>query len=127
MANDADGTEVLLDGAIAGDRRALAELFERHRGRLEVMVRLRLDRRLQGRLDPADVLQEAYLDVARRFPEYAAEGPCRSTSGSGFSRGRSSPNSTAGTWGRKCVTPAWRCRSPAARCRGRRRRHWPKC
>ena len=73
MANDADGTEVLLDGAIAGDRRALAELFERHRGRLEVMVRLRLDRRLQGRLDPADVLQEAYLDVARRFPEYAAE------------------------------------------------------
>jgi RNA polymerase sigma-70 factor (ECF subfamily) len=37
------------------------------------MVRLRLDRRLQGRLDPADVLQEAYLDVARRFREYAAE------------------------------------------------------
>jgi RNA polymerase sigma-70 factor (ECF subfamily) len=36
-------------------------------------VRLRLDRRLQGRLDPADVLQEAYLDVARRFPEYAAD------------------------------------------------------
>jgi RNA polymerase sigma-70 factor (ECF subfamily) len=33
------------------------------------MVRLRLDRRLQGRLDPTDVLQEAYLDVARRFPE----------------------------------------------------------
>jgi RNA polymerase sigma-70 factor (ECF subfamily) len=25
-----------------------------------------------GRLDPSDVLQEAYLDVARRFPEYTA-------------------------------------------------------
>jgi RNA polymerase sigma-70 factor (ECF subfamily) len=37
------------------------------------MVRLRLDRRLQGRLGPADVLQEAYLDVARRFPEYRAD------------------------------------------------------
>jgi RNA polymerase sigma-70 factor (ECF subfamily) len=36
------------------------------------MVRLRLDRRLQGRFDPSDVLQEAYLDVARRFPEYRA-------------------------------------------------------
>jgi RNA polymerase sigma-70 factor (ECF subfamily) len=51
----------------------LAELFERHRGRLEQLVRLRLDRRLQGRLDPDDVLQEAFLDVARRFPEYAAD------------------------------------------------------
>ena len=30
------------------------------------MVQLRLDRRLQGRLDPSDVLQEALLDVIRR-------------------------------------------------------------
>ena len=36
------------------------------------MVRLRLDRRLQGRLDPADVLQEAYLDLTRRLPDYLA-------------------------------------------------------
>jgi RNA polymerase sigma-70 factor (ECF subfamily) len=63
----------LLQRAIGGDCGALAELFQRHRGRLEQMVRLRLDRRLQGRLDPADVLQEAFLDVARRFPEYAAD------------------------------------------------------
>jgi RNA polymerase sigma-70 factor (ECF subfamily) len=35
------------------------------------MVTLRLDRRLQGRLDPSDILQEAYLDVARRADEYA--------------------------------------------------------
>src|SRR5262245_10945936 len=35
------------------------------------MVRLRLDRRLQGRVDPSDVLQDAYLDYARRFPEWA--------------------------------------------------------
>jgi RNA polymerase sigma-70 factor (ECF subfamily) len=74
MTNDPDAVDVLLAKACAGDQRAVAELFERHRGRLEVMVRLRLDRRLQGRLDPADVLQEAYLDVARRFPEYAADG-----------------------------------------------------
>jgi RNA polymerase sigma-70 factor (ECF subfamily) len=34
------------------------------------MVRLRLDRRLQGRIDPSDVLQEAYLDVAQQLPHY---------------------------------------------------------
>ena len=37
------------------------------------MVRLRLDRRLQGRVDPSDVLQEAHLDVLRRAGEYAAD------------------------------------------------------
>ena len=66
-----------------GDERALCALFVRHRERLRRMVRLRLDRRLQGRLDPGDVLQETYLDVARRFPEYAADRALPSTSGWG--------------------------------------------
>jgi RNA polymerase sigma-70 factor (ECF subfamily) len=34
---------------------------------------MRLSRRLQGRVDDADVLQEAFLDVARRLPEYTAD------------------------------------------------------
>ena len=67
---DADGS--LLDRIHAGDRHALGELFARHRGRLLKMVRLRLDRRLWGRLDPEDVLQEAFLDAARRLGEYVA-------------------------------------------------------
>jgi RNA polymerase sigma-70 factor (ECF subfamily) len=53
-----------------GDESALVELFARHRDRLKRMVNLRLDRRLQGRIDASDVLQEAYLDVARRAREY---------------------------------------------------------
>ena len=73
MPGDASDDKVLLERALGGDCGALAELFERHRGRLEQMVRLRMDRRLQGRLDPSDVVQEAYLDVARRFREYAAD------------------------------------------------------
>src|SRR6516164_4678721 len=73
MPGDASENQILLERALGGDCGALAELFQRHRNRLEQMVRLRLDRRLQGRLDPADVLQEAYLDVARRFPEYRAD------------------------------------------------------
>ena len=39
------------------------------------MIRLRLDRRLQGRVDPSDVLQEAYIDLARKLPEYASKPP----------------------------------------------------
>jgi RNA polymerase sigma-70 factor (ECF subfamily) len=73
MTAGASDNQVLLERAFGGDCGALAELFHQYRGRLEQMVRLRLDRRLQGRLDPADVVQETYLDVARRFPEYAAD------------------------------------------------------
>jgi len=56
----------------AGDERVVNELFTRYRERLRQMVRLRLDRRLQGRIDASDVLQEAYLEVARRAREYIA-------------------------------------------------------
>jgi RNA polymerase sigma-70 factor (ECF subfamily) len=38
------------------------------------MVRLRLDRRLQGRLDASDVLQEAFLDVQKKAVDFAARG-----------------------------------------------------
>jgi RNA polymerase sigma-70 factor (ECF subfamily) len=75
MSNPINDDQGLLERARGGDCGALAELFEHHRGRLEQLVRVRLDRRLQGRLDPADVLQETYLDVARRFKEYAAQPP----------------------------------------------------
>jgi len=71
MTADASEIRDLVRRAAAGDRAAEAELFTRHRDRLRALVRLRLDRRLQGRLDPSDVLQEAYLDYAKRLPEYA--------------------------------------------------------
>ena len=69
-ANASNG-DAWLRRAKEGDLQALAELFTHYRDRLRGMVRLRLDRRLYGRLDPSDVLQEAYIDLARRFPEYA--------------------------------------------------------
>jgi RNA polymerase sigma-70 factor (ECF subfamily) len=62
----------LLRRAQAGDDEALAALFLHYRERLERMLALRLDRRLQGRIDPVDVLQDAYFVVARRFAEYVA-------------------------------------------------------
>jgi RNA polymerase sigma-70 factor, ECF subfamily len=72
MTDTRTTTGDLLRRATAGDAAALGELFAHYRERLHRMVRLRLDRRVAGRLDPSDVLQDAYLDVARRFPEYAA-------------------------------------------------------
>jgi len=75
MSADTRTNEELLDAAGNGDEGALAVLVERHRDRLERMVRLRMDRRLQGRVDPADVVQEAYLAVRGKFPHYSAGPP----------------------------------------------------
>lgn len=67
MSTNAPGTEQLLAAARAGKDSALAQLFEKHRGRLERIARLRLDRRLQSRIDPADIVQDTYLAVQRKF------------------------------------------------------------
>jgi RNA polymerase sigma-70 factor (ECF subfamily) len=63
----------LMDRLRAGDRAALAELFERHRDRLRRMVELRLDPRLRARLDASDVVQDAFFDVARDLDAYLAD------------------------------------------------------
>jgi RNA polymerase sigma-70 factor (ECF subfamily) len=70
---DSSSLEDLLERVRNRDATAVAETFARYRDRLRRMVRLRLDRRLQGRVDPSDVLQEAYLDVAARAAEYAGK------------------------------------------------------
>jgi RNA polymerase sigma-70 factor, ECF subfamily len=56
-----------------GDLAAAEEMFAACHERLKRMVRLRLDRRLQGRLDASDVLQEAFLDVRAKAPDFAAK------------------------------------------------------
>src|SRR5262245_27762132 len=60
----------LLEQARAGDQAALTELFARYRARLRRMVEVRLDRRLQARLDASDVIQDAYLLIAHRLDAY---------------------------------------------------------
>lgn len=64
--------EVLRRG-VDGDAALLSEVWNSHQGRLRKLVKLRLDRRLQGRIDPTDVLQEAFIDFAERAPEYAKD------------------------------------------------------
>jgi len=62
-----------LERAAGGDQQALQDLFARHRDRLERMVRLRLSRRLQGRVDDSDVLQESFLEISKKLPEYVRQ------------------------------------------------------
>ena len=73
MESNSGETARLLDLARGGDKGALNEVFARHRRRLRRMVELRLDRRLQARIDASDVIQEAYVDVVRRLDEYLRE------------------------------------------------------
>jgi RNA polymerase sigma-70 factor (ECF subfamily) len=73
MSGDANEVADLLQRAARGDEQAFQELFTRYRDRLKRMVHLRLSRRLQGRIDDSDVLQEAYLEVTRQLPDYVQE------------------------------------------------------
>ena len=67
MSADTRTDEELLDAARTGDEAALAALVERYRERLERVVSLRMERSLQGRVDPADVVQETSpLKMVRR-------------------------------------------------------------
>src|SRR6266849_6544773 len=70
MTSDPSEPSDLLRRAGQGDTAALGQLLDGHRKRLRRMVRLRLDPRLQSRLDPSDVLQEAFLEAAQRLAEY---------------------------------------------------------
>src|SRR5262249_20728179 len=67
---DADEAQALLRRASEGDQCALGELLARYRDRLCLLVQLRLDRRLQGRIDPSDVIQEACMEADTSVPEY---------------------------------------------------------
>jgi RNA polymerase sigma-70 factor (ECF subfamily) len=67
--------EGLIEQARRGDGAACQELLARHRARLRQMVAVRIDRRLAARVDPSDVVQEAFADAARKLPDYLRERP----------------------------------------------------
>jgi RNA polymerase sigma-70 factor, ECF subfamily len=73
MTGEASETAGLLRRAAQGDQAAWGALLVRSRDRLRRMVALRLDRRLQGRVDPSDIIQEAYIEASARLAEYARQ------------------------------------------------------
>src|SRR5262249_39563772 len=70
MAANSTASHELLLRARSGDREALNQIFARHRERLRRMVQMRLDWRLQARIDASDVIQDAFLEAARRLDDY---------------------------------------------------------
>ena len=68
---NADKIDELIQRAAQGDEPAMSTLLSMYRDRLTKMVQLRLDRRLFGRVDASDIVQEATIEAARRLREYA--------------------------------------------------------
>ncbi|KAA5539586.1 sigma-70 family RNA polymerase sigma factor [Roseiconus nitratireducens] len=60
----------LLDQALQGDNQVLGDLLMRHHDRLVRVVSFRMDPRIRGRVDPADVVQETFLEAMTRFADY---------------------------------------------------------
>lgn len=62
--------EFLLAQAAAGNRESLGDLMQLYRERLERVVRFRMNPKLKGRIDAGDVVQESFLEAAKRFDYY---------------------------------------------------------
>jgi RNA polymerase sigma-70 factor (ECF subfamily) len=67
---NSDLTAQRIQRAAAGDNQAWGDLLGEHRERLRRVVALRLDHRLQGRIDASDVVQDAFIDASRCLAEY---------------------------------------------------------
>jgi RNA polymerase sigma-70 factor (ECF subfamily) len=50
-----------------GDRRALGRLLEMYRNYLRLLARQQIGRKLQGKVDPSDLVQETFLAAQRDF------------------------------------------------------------
>ena len=72
-ASNSSETEQFLRVAAQGGTPDWRALMARHRDRLRRMVMLRLDQRLQGRVDPSDVLQEAFLEAVKHLEDYVRQ------------------------------------------------------
>src|SRR6516165_1312801 len=60
----------LLDLARNGDGPALGLLLRRYRNYLHLLARVQIGRRMQGKLDVADVVQETFLEVHRGIGQF---------------------------------------------------------
>src|SRR5262249_11673589 len=70
MDNNSSETVRMIERESTGDDGALNVTLARHRERLRRMVDMRLDHRLQARVDASDVIQDAYVEVVERLDEY---------------------------------------------------------
>jgi RNA polymerase sigma-70 factor (ECF subfamily) len=62
--------EQLLRLARGDDGFALGQLLELYRGYLSLLARLQIGRRLQGKIDASDMVQETFLEAHRHFGRF---------------------------------------------------------
>lgn len=70
LTTDTSETGRLLQRVAAGDQESWGALLTRHEERLRRLVTFRMDQRLQGRIDPQDVLQEAFMEACQHRDDY---------------------------------------------------------
>src|SRR6186713_803191 len=72
MWPETEKTQELLAGAKQGNSDAINGLMDRHRESLRRMVQLRLDQKIQRRIDVSDVVQDVLVEANRRLQDYLA-------------------------------------------------------
>jgi RNA polymerase sigma-70 factor, ECF subfamily len=75
LPEDEGENDTLLRLASEGDPASWEALVVGSRPRLRRMIAFRLDHRLQGRVDPSDVLQDAYLEAWKDLGAYLSRPP----------------------------------------------------
>jgi RNA polymerase sigma-70 factor (ECF subfamily) len=60
----------LVNQARRGDGRVMGELLELYRNYLTMLAQLQLDRRLHGKADASDLVQETFLEAHHAFPSF---------------------------------------------------------
>ncbi len=70
MWPNSEKTQELLADAKQGDGSAVNQLMDRHRDALRRMVEMRLDQKIQRRVDVSDVVQDVLIEANRRLADY---------------------------------------------------------
>lgn len=60
----------LLEAARTGDGEALGRLLELYRNYLRLLARLHVNRRLRGKADPSDLVQDTFAAAHENFPQF---------------------------------------------------------
>ena len=59
-----------VDRARAGDRTSLGQLLDSYQNYLNLLAKIEIGRRLQGKVDASDIVQETFLEAHRQFPSF---------------------------------------------------------
>ena len=64
---------LLLERARTGDNAVLGQLLGSYQNYLRLLARIEIGRRLQGKVDASDIVQETFLDAHKHFPTFRGQ------------------------------------------------------